>query len=176
MHLVFACVLQLPTPITIADWDVFIVDHEAMAVLNSCEVDEQTKTRSFRPAPFHMHRTKIPNSCLFASPFLVLSQDSYKRLQVCLVSSAFCARLTTNRSESCFCWMPEQFWVHSTKDAPQLQLYFVLSKKRQLFSWLETWWCNGSTLHLNATQPTHPPASACHRASTSRRYQNHVPS
>ena len=40
-----------------------------MAVLNNSEVDAQTKTRSFRPAPFHLHKTQIPNSCLFASPF-----------------------------------------------------------------------------------------------------------
>ena len=35
------------------------VDHQATAVLNGSEVDAQTKTRSFRPVPFHLHRKKF---------------------------------------------------------------------------------------------------------------------
>ena len=52
------------------------VEHQAMAVLNSSEVDAQTKTRSFRPVPFHLHRNKFRT---------VVS--SRRVLLVCLVSS-----------------------------------------------------------------------------------------
>ena len=59
----------------------------------------------------------------------------------------------------------------------------ALFEKRQLFKWLETGWCDGSTSHLNETQPTHLPevftkgltASVYHRTST-RRCQNRLPS
>ena len=124
MHLVLAYVLQLPIPITFADWDDFAL--------------------TIKP----WHKKQIPNSCLFVA-VSALIRDNWKRLQVCLVSSGFCARLITIRGDSCSCLMPEQLWVHSPKDAPQLQVFSVLSKKRQLFSWLETWWCDGFTLHLN---------------------------
>ena len=110
------------------------IDHQAMAILNSNEVGVQTKTRSFRPVTFHLHqntfrtvvssRRALPVQCSFRA----IGSD----LQVCLVSSGFCARLITNRSDSCSCWMPEQFWVHSPKDAPQLRVYSVLSEKRAL--------------------------------------------
>ena len=35
------------------------VDHQAVAILNSNEVDAQTKTRSFRPVLFHLHKNKF---------------------------------------------------------------------------------------------------------------------
>ena len=35
------------------------VDHQAMAVLNTSEVDARTKVRSFRPVPFHLHKNKF---------------------------------------------------------------------------------------------------------------------
>ena len=156
------------------------VDHQAMAVLNSSEVDAQTKVRSFRPVPFHLHknkfRTVVSSRRRFSAHsgqleaiagvlglewFLRKADNHSKRLLFLLDARAVMGAFAKGRSS-----------------APSL--FRAVQKKRQLFSWLETCWCDESTLHPNQTQtqPTRPPevftekehpfASACPRTSTRR--------
>ena len=92
--------LQLPTPITFADWDDFAVAIRPWQSLSSNEVDAQTKTRSFRPVPFHSHKNTFRTSCLLESPSSVLTQDTRKRLLFLLDARAVLGAFAKGRSSA----------------------------------------------------------------------------